>query len=707
MTEPRPEVRTSEPASDKADGANASAHVGGGLASILGRLWPRRGLANELQHKTAEIEALRREIAEANRLAKLAEGLAGVGYWWFDPKTMSRTWSPNTFALYGLDPADGVPAQGGRGMFDPKDQERLRQAAQGLATEHDPGYVYGFTRADGERRYVRMTGGQEHDADGRLSHMYGAIIDVTEARRREFALAESEARYRLLAESVQDVIVRYNLHGIVEFISPSVRRFGYEPGDIVGHLISEFEAARLGPQLHEDLAQYSAGRPFPDGVRSETLMKTADGSAVWIESVETGIYDEAGAFFGVIGVLRDVTERHALEAHLRSKQAEAEAAVVAKSEFLANMSHEIRTPLTAVIGYTGLMAKIADLPDKARTYADRVNRSGEALNSIVNNILDFSKVEAGQVHLKPETFVVRNFIDDAIAQVQESATQKGLTIAVETEGYLPEEVLADRARLGQILLNLLTNAIKFTHQGGVIVRQSYDEQSQRLGVSVIDTGIGIQPEQSARLFQRFSQVEGSNTRRFGGVGLGLAISKGLIELMNGEIGVESAEGTGSTFWFRVPAPSTEVSAAGAPDQAEEPAFNLESLNILVVDDVHANRELIVALLEPFGPVVIVAAEGAEAVELASKTRFDLVLMDIQMPGMDGLAATRAIRDGAKLSCDTPVLAVSASVLPSDVEACRRAGMNDHVPKPINPRELLSKIALWTHPVDRPKRGFAA
>jgi PAS domain S-box-containing protein len=553
-------------------------------------------------------------------------------------------------------------------------------------------------------RWLRSVG-----SEGRLQAEVARQAREIQALKARAEAAEHTARLTEslsgIGDSIQDVIMRIDAEGTILFVSPAARRLGLELAETVGRRVWTLTDEVLAHMPAESLARYRRGEPFPQGRRFETVIQGTDGAPLWLESVENAVYAEDGAFDGLVAVLRDVTDRRRLEDELRRKQAEAEAAMVVKSEFLANMSHEIRTPLTAVLGYAGMMAKMADLPEKARVYADRVARSGEALNVIVNNILDFSKVEAGQVVLRGGLCAIRDLVADATAQVREAADQKGLTLAVELESPLPEAVLIDRIRVNQVILNLLSNAIKFTPVGSVTLRLRHDAAAERLHVSVTDTGVGIPPDQADRLFQRFSQVEGSNTRRFGGVGLGLAISRGLVELMDGRIGFESAPGQGSTFRFDIAAPA--VAAAATPDTVDAAApVALRPLRILLADDVATNRELIAALLGPFAPEITEAANGAEAVDAAARDGFDIVLMDVQMPEMDGLAATRAIRQASPRNAGTPVIAISASVLPSDVEACREAGMNDHVAKPIDPRELLTKMANWTDPDDGTRTAAA-
>ncbi|HZZ34246.1 MAG TPA: ATP-binding protein, partial [Caulobacteraceae bacterium] len=362
----------------------------------------------------------------------------------------------------------------------------------------------------------------------------------------------------------------------------------------------------------------------------------------------------------------------------------------------ANMSHEIRTPLTGIIGFAGLLEEVPDLPERALTCANRITTASQTLLSVVNDILDFSKIEAGQIELDPHPFELAAFIAETVQLVQAQARAKGVEIRCEQHEPIPPVVEADSSRLRQILLNLITNAIKFTDQGSVSVGVSYFGGGT-VRVAVTDTGVGISPDRMDRLFQRFSQADGSINRQFGGTGLGLAICKSLAEQMGGSIGVESAEGKGSTFWFTIAAPPAELAAPAEADG--DINYGVRPARILVVDDVAVNRELVFALLSVFGHDLAEAPGGAEAVEVAMKAPFDLILMDLQMPGMDGLAATRAIRQTSDLNRHTPIVALTANVMPIHLKDCREAGMNDHIGKPIVPAELLTKVALWTDLAD--------
>jgi PAS domain S-box-containing protein len=509
-------------------------------------------------------------------------------------------------------------------------------------------------------------------------------------------LSESEMRYRMLAERSPDVIIRYDVEGRVEYLSPAARAYGWDPDTAIGKdLAASLDRGELerNARFLEDLA---AGRPLPQGEENVWRSRTDDGELVFFEGRSSPITDDEGRVLGAMSVLRDVTERRAMEDELRAKRAEAEAAAVAKSQFLANMSHEVRTPLTGVIGFARLLEAMDDLSPDARRYALRIGASGEALLAVVNDILDFSKLEAGQMELDLQPFDPRAFVEETADLVRDQAEAKHLVVTTEFVDELPAFVRGDAARLRQVLLNLLTNAVKFTDVGRVRVRAGW--RCGRLAIAVRDTGPGVPADLAGRLFQRFSQIDGSNARRHGGAGLGLAICKGLVEKMGGEIGLkvagETAPVEGATFWFRVPAPQTDKPAERPAPAASTPN-PVGRTRMLVVDDVAVNRELVATLLSQFDIEIVQAASGAEAVQAALVGAFDLILMDLQMPGMDGLAAAKSIRANAEANRTTPIIALSANVLPTHVEACLKAGMNDHVGKPIDAKELLVKLAKWT------------
>ena len=369
----------------------------------------------------------------------------------------------------------------------------------------------------------------------------------------------------------------------------------------------------------------------------------------------------------------------------------AERSAQVKTEFLANMSHEIRTPLTSILGFASLLAE-KDLGEEAGRYAQRVLGASRNLLALVNDVLDFSRLEAGQLEIKPQTGSPQQCARDVVELFSAQAGAKALSLRLSTQG-LPEHVVADFDRVRQVLMNLVGNAVKFTAAGEVSVSAAYDTAAGLLTYTVRDTGAGIAPEAQALLFQRFSQVDSRLNRAHEGSGLGLAISRGLVEAMGGRIGVESTLGEGAVFWFEIPAPT-----AAAEDTADGPGLDLADfvgLKVLLVDDNAANRELIRSLLSPLGVALTTADGGESSIQLSRLQEFQLILMDLRMPGVDGWAAARAIRGQPGLNQATPMLAFSADITADDETVL--SVFEGVVRKPIEMAELLFAIAHWTSP----------
>lgn len=429
------------------------------------------------------------------------------------------------------------------------------------------------------------------------------------------------------------------------------------------------------------------------------------GAIRWLLSIGR-VETEAGARTGrVIGLTLDITARKEAELALIQARQEAERANHAKSEFLATMSHEIRTPLNAIIGFTNLMIGSGHLAPTERRQAELVRSAGSALLTVVNDVLDFARIEAGAVMLDPGPFSPWALADNCISIVRSLAGQKGLDLHLDLDPRLPQALLGDKPRLRQILLNLLNNAVKFTHAGAVTLSLRHEgsgPEGEDLRFAVTDTGIGIPPDKRDRLFQRFSQVDASIEREFGGTGLGLAICKALVDLMGGTIGVESGGSSGSTFWFTLRLPRAEPEEV-APLSPCLPAGRRGRL--LLAEDNLVNQELALTVLERAGHSVALASDGEQAIRAVVTGSFDAVLMDVQMPGMDGLSATRAIRALPGGKAQIPIIAMSANVLPAEVRRCREAGMDDHVGKPFDETGLLQTIDRWL-PADAPPQEAA-
>ncbi|MAK83794.1 MAG: histidine kinase [Phenylobacterium sp.] len=409
----------------------------------------------------------------------------------------------------------------------------------------------------------------------------------------------------------------------------------------------------------------------------------------------------AAAFFTSLSVALILAEqgrvRRLLAMRTRAAkraQTRAQAAGAAKGEFLATMSHEIRTPMNAILGFTQTLRRRQDLPEEARRQLELIHRAGGSLLAVVNDILDYSRLETSEVELALAPQAPRAVARHALEIIAPSAEAKGLEILLEDAGPTDTAVMLDDLRVRQILLNLLSNAVKFTAAGQVRLKITARDQGpdMLLRFEVQDTGVGIPRELMHRLFRRFSQADSSVSRAFGGSGLGLAICKGLVEAMGGVIGVRSQPGSGSAFWFEIVAEHAAAAPAlPEPDSPEE----LGRVRVLLVDDHAMNRDLGATVLDLLGCDVTLASDGAEAVEAAREGGFDAILMDIHMPVMDGVEATRQIRSLEGEAGQVPIIAMSADVMPEMVERCRRAGMSDSLGKPIQIEALQATLARWT------------
>jgi PAS domain S-box-containing protein len=625
----------------------------------------------------AESEARYRLLAEAASDVILRVGSNQV-IEYVSPSIRRFGWSPDD--MVGKTPANFIHA-------DDVDRVLNSVAAKARHAAPQPGvdHSYRMLKADNSYVWVEANSSLVRKEDGSILAYVCQLRDVTERRQASQALAESEARYRVIADNVSEVISRTGVDGTILYLSPAiVAMTGYTSEELVGtSMVRQIHLEDRGRVIEEYRQLIVA--PAQEHPSQVYRVQHKDGHWISIEASPTVICDSRGQPTEFLSVTRDVSARVKLEEDLRAAADAAVSAAATKSDFLANMSHEIRTPLTAILGFTGLMAQSTHLDATARGHLDRISSASDALLSIVNDVLDFSRLEASQCEIRQEPAAPVDLVKDVLAMFEPQTDTKGLRVAFKTAGEVPAGVLIDKARVRQILFNLVGNAVKFTEHGVITVTAGYDPDAQQLLVDVTDSGPGLREADQTKLFQRFSQVDASSTRRHGGTGLGLAICKGLVEAMGGAINVASLPGQGATFSFRIDAkPCNLVPAPGA----NEAALTLEGVRVLVADDNSGNRDLVRAILIAVGAEVTEAGDGSSAVSEAVAMPFDVILMDIRMPGQDGPAALRQIRQLAGPNRFTPVIAFSADV---EFDAFDRDAFDGVVRKPIAPRALIAGL----------------
>jgi PAS domain S-box-containing protein len=649
------------------------------IAERLSNHIEERGIRRALAEREVVLAAMASQAMDA---MVLIDEKSGRFVEFNDAAAHALGYTRDEFARLTLDAVvdrDGEPARGA-GVYD---------------TRH-------FTKS-GEPRDVRVSarklriGGDEH--------LVATWADITERKQMEERMAASQAR--LLEAQALARMGSWQFDATTSELlwsDESYRIYEVPIGtpvtfDLVRSLIHPDDRSTVAEAFWDVIGKRSQ-RAF----EVEFRIAMGDGRVKWVLARGKQDCHEDGALKPATGTVQDITDRKlAAEASRLAREKEAaEAANRAKSAFVANMSHEIRTPLNAVIGFSHLLRKQVSDP-KAVEYLHSINSAGQNLLSIVNSILDLSKIESGGLTLEHIPFSVSQVVDHTLSILGERASAKGLSLTSAIDERLPVSVMGDKLRVGQILLNLVSNAIKFSDRGRVAVRvivERADGATVTARVEVEDQGIGLSEAQQRRLFQPFSQADESTSRRFGGTGLGLSIVKHLAARMGGQVGVRSALGRGSTFWVTVnlavaPGASgaTEVRslALSAPELVI--ARHHTGTKILLVEDDPVNRALARELLLETGLDIETAADGREAVERVGSREYALVLMDVQMPEMDGFDATRAIRATAGRE-RTPIVAMTANAFLEDRERCFAAGMNDHVSKPIDPQELYSALLRW-------------
>jgi PAS domain S-box-containing protein len=673
---------------------------------------------------------------EAYRL--LVESVTDVAIYLLDATGVIASWNPGAQRFKGYRAEEVIGQHFSRFYTERDRREGLPERALQLAATEGKFESEGWrVRKDGSRFWAHVIIDPIRAPDGTVIGFAKITRDLTARRETDEALRRSEAQFALLVQGVTDyAIYMLDRDGNVSNWNAGAERIkGYKAHEIVGRHFSHFytEADRA-----KDLPAQALRTAADTGsFQQQGWRVRKDGSRFWAHIVIDPIEGPDGEIIGYAKITRDVTEERireqqvealnvsleaqvaartaeleTLNAALEARTREAEAATAAKSQFLANMSHEIRSPMNAILGMQQLLLG-TDLTQRQRDYAGKAQSATKSLLRLLNDILDFSKIDADKLTLEQAPFGIGEMVCDLADILMTSMDGKDLDLRIELAVDLPSRVLGDGFRLRQVLLNLAGNAIKFTEQGHVeiairpVCRDDGNPLKTDIEFSIRDTGIGMTRDQLETIFEGFSQCEASTTRRYGGTGLGLTISQGLVALMGGRIAVESASGVGSTFSFTLPFDAVEDTgdapddpASGRPDDEcrDGAALRLAGLRLLVVEDNSLNQEVARALLSQEGAAVEIAGDGmiGVATALAADPPFDLVLMDVQMPGIDGFEATRRIRAQARLD-RMPILAMTANAMPEDKAACLAAGMDGHLAKPIDLNIVVKAVLDWCRP----------
>ena len=681
--------------------ASRVAHASGGLRGAIATL---TGIS---ERKRIE-EALRQSI---DTLRALIEACP-LTIMALDPQGRVTLWNRAAERVFGWSEAEVLGRPNPMVPEDKKEEHRFlrERALKGVATT---GVEIRRRKKDGSPIDLSVSTAPLRDARGGICGGMSVLEDITQRKRSEEALRQTSETLRAVIQATPLATWAIDLDGKVKFWNPAAERiFGWREQEVLDRLLPVVPKEGL-EEFRALLERYRRGERL-SGVEARRQKK--DGSLIDIAFWTSPMHDAGGRINGTLGVVADITDRKRADEKLKQYAGElqgkneelavalarAKEATELKSRFLANMSHEIRTPMNGVLGMSELLLETRLDPEQ-QEYVGAIKSSAEALLTIINDILDISKVEAGRLQTECIPFDLEAAVEEALSLLAIRAQAKGLDLHCRISPEIPRRVRGDPVRLRQVLMNVAGNAVKFTDRGGVSVEvelRAETAETTTICFTVKDTGVGIAPEQRPQLFSAFVQGDTSTTRRYGGTGLGLAISAHLVKLMGGEIDFQSEAGCGSTFWFTV---EFRKAAEGdlAPDQApvctRERDHRAAGARILLAEDNEINRRIAMHILEKAGHRVEAVPNGRTAVEAMAQSSFDLVLMDVQMPEMDGIEAATMIRRLEGASRHVPIIAMTASAMAGDRERCLGAGMDDYISKPVRREQLLQAIHSWVKP----------
>jgi PAS domain S-box-containing protein len=654
-----------------------------------------------LSDQSTRLENTRRDILLAQRRALDALEAASMGYWERDAATDLITFSPALEEMLSLDHAtyDGSVEQWLRHVHPDDRQMILNKISEARTHEQNYTFRYRPLTKDGSERWITTTGTYRQDEQGRFAGAHGVSWDSTSSELASQNLKMSEELFRVLSHAAPIGIFRTDLDANLTYANATLARYhGVAESELLGKGWTRY----VHPEDRDSLlVAIAEARGTAREYEHRLLLK--DGSERWVRVRTSVLHAPGGNVVGKVGTVDDITSQRQMLLDLTHAKESAEVANRAKDLFLANVSHELRTPLNGVLGLSDMLLETGLNPEQLEM-AQIIRNSGYGLLSVVNDMLDLSRIEAGRLYVECHPFSLKSTLQQTLDLFKAEARKKGIQVSVDYSPDLPDCYLGDAGRIRQIVTNYLSNAIKFSTSGRVRIKASGNITAQSAGnparvfdvtISVADSGMGIAPEVQKRLFQRFSQADSSSTRSNGGVGLGLAICKRLAELMDGSVGLESAPGCGSTFWVRLPL-TCDITEAAEPPVSAGTDIKTAATRVLLAEDNPVNRKVAVHVLRRLGLETDVAENGLMAVDLCKQREYAIILMDCQMPEMDGYTATRSIRDWEQSEgrpC-VPIVALTAHAMAGDKQRCLDAGMNDHLTKPFGLEELRDALERW-------------